>query len=81
MKFIYAYALVLSLAQAAIVHHPELEVPTENVSQQPDGSGWIYLSNFTCACIIIFAVQVVICFGMLFFCNNRLYNVHRKKTT
>tara|TARA_B110000285_G_C14777899_1_gene447091 strand:+ start:68 stop:511 length:444 start_codon:yes stop_codon:yes gene_type:complete len=46
---------------------------------KPSNSGAIHLTEFTCACIIIFAVQAVICFAMLAWCVNKEDGLSRQK--
>jgi hypothetical protein len=60
----------------------ELSATTKGTkTKTADKSGAIHLTEFTCACIIIFAVQAVICFGMLSWCYNKTYKIERQKVT
>jgi hypothetical protein len=60
----------------------ELDTKTATpVAKAAPASGAIHLTEFTCACIVIFALQAVICFGMLSWCYSKTYKIERQKVT
>lgn len=62
------------------------EVPTELAAKAAAPaaapvakSDAIHLTTFTCACIIIFAIQSIMCFGCVYWCVNKNIKTNRSK--